>query len=109
AAVLTHQLDWLLFHWFVALNVVFPVMEFWSEVSDHAGVPPNRLGWCRNNLGLMHALFVHGHRDGYHTVHHLNPAVPGHRLMEAHGYLRKTAPPEVLLESHGILETFRQM
>ncbi len=109
AAVLTHQLDWLLFHWLVALNVVFPVMEFWSEVSDHAGVPPTRLGWCRNNLGLMHALFVHGHRDGYHTVHHLNPAVPGHRLAEAHGYLRKAAPPEMLLESHGILETFRQM
>jgi len=108
-AVLTHQLDWLLFHWLVALNCIFPIMEFWSEVSDHAGVAPARLGWCRNNLGPMHAVFVHAHHDGYHTVHHLNPAVPGHRLAEAHRYLRRVTAPGALLESHGILETFRQI
>jgi len=107
--VLTHQLNWLLFHWLVALNCVFPVMEFWSEVSDHVGVPSGRLGWCRNNLGLMNALFIHGHRDGFHTAHHLNPAIPGHRLAAAHKYLRREAAPGALLESHGIIETFRQI
>lgn len=109
AVGVTHQLSWILLHWLVALGVVFPVMEFWSEVSDHAGVSPKHLGWCRNNLGLLHGLFVHAHQDGYHSAHHLNPAIPGHRLAEAHMYLRRVAAPDTILESHGVFETFRQI
>jgi fatty acid desaturase len=108
-AVLTHQVPWMLFHWLVALNCVFPIMEFWSEVSDHAGVSATRLGLSRNNLGLAHALLIHGHRDGFHSAHHLHPAIPGHRLAAAHRYLRRAAAPGALLESYGILETFLQL
>ena len=102
-------LPWLLLHWFVALALLFPIVEFWGEVADHASVDPMALGKTRSNVGLLHRLILHTHADGYHMVHHISPSIPGHRLRAAHAFARQAMPFARILECYTIGETLAQL
>ena len=45
------------------------------------------------------------HNAGYHYVHHLCPAIPWHKLPEAHQSLCADNPDV----SHGMFDTYRQL
>ena len=108
AAFFAGQLSWLILHWLFALALLFPIVEFWGEVADHAALDANALAATRSNIGVMHRLLLHTHADGYHMVHHINPAIPGNMLATAHAFLRRTTSGKIV-ESHSIIQTLSQL
>jgi fatty acid desaturase len=86
--------------WLVARATVFHLITTFREISDHVGLRPGTvLGFSRNHTasGLLAAL-LHPHNNGYHLVHHLNPAMPYHALPRAHALL--LAWPEYAAAAH---------
>jgi fatty acid desaturase len=80
--------------WLGARASVFHFITTFREISDHVGLMPGTLlGFSRNQTagGLLGALF-HPHNNGYHLVHHLNPAMPYFALPRAHALLQRTWP-----------------
>jgi fatty acid desaturase len=105
-----HRLDWLVFHWLVALAVMFPVVEFWAEVDDHAAIRSDAIGQSRTNIGFLHRLLFHTHNDGYHAVHHISPNIPGHLLPAAHAYLVAVAPSrDAVVEARSVSATIAHL
>jgi fatty acid desaturase len=77
-------LFWFFAYFMVPLFFIFPILLFWGEVLDHAGLEwSSTLSGTRTNLGLIAGMIYPG-GEGYHLVHHLHPGVPNHRLAEAH-------------------------
>jgi fatty acid desaturase len=89
--LLVHQAGLLWpFCWYflVPLFLVLPILIYWAEVLDHAG-----LEWTvpetasRNNMARLIGIFLYPNDEGLHQIHHLHPGVPTHRLREAYNQL----------------------
>lgn len=108
--LIAHRLEWLFLHWLLALGLLFPIVEFWAEVGDHAAISRDAVGRSRSNIGMLHRLLIHTHNDGYHAVHHLSPNIPGHLLPAAHAHLvAATAARERIVEAKSLGATIRHL
>lgn len=87
-------------YWIVPLVWLYPVLDIWSELSDHLDAP----GESRNQEGLFYSMFLKGH-ETYHAVHHLFPYVPYYRLRDLHDRLRDGGV--VMESSRGPLDFLR--
>ncbi len=86
--------------WLAARALVFHPITMFREISDHVGLRPGSvMGFSRNHVGRgpLAALF-HPHNNGFHLVHHLDPALPFWALPEAHTLLM--AWPEYAAATH---------
>ncbi|SLK22663.1 MULTISPECIES: fatty acid desaturase family protein [unclassified Paenibacillus] len=98
----------LILYWFVTLVTVFPIIRFWSDLSDHSGLEgADPLYSSRNNYGnWLERLILSPHHDNYHIVHHLFAYIPHYNLKKAHIVLMKN--PEYAKAHHctGFFKTF---
>lgn len=79
--------------WLVALLIGLPLLRFVAESSEHVYTGTDTVFDATiSNLGLLQRLVVHPHNDGYHTVHHLWPGIPHHRLHRVHRHLLRHDP-----------------
>lgn len=79
--------------WLVALLVALPLLRFVAEGSEHVYTGTDTVFDATvTNLGLLQRLVFHPHNDGYHTVHHLWPGIPHHRLRRVHRHLLQHDP-----------------
>ncbi|MFB7618830.1 fatty acid desaturase family protein [Kitasatospora sp. NPDC056181] len=87
-AALTGCAVWLLGH-----VVALPVIRFVGESSEHSyGDADTVFDSTVTNLGPVQRWVFHPHSDGYHTVHHLWPGTPHHRLRSVHEALSAADP-----------------
>jgi|SRR5579862_1723300 len=103
-------LFWFFAYFMVPLFFIFPILLFWGEILDHAGLEwSSTLRGTRTNLGLIAGIIYPG-GEGYHLVHHLHPGVPNHRLAEAHRHL-STIPQfrDFSVTCSGILDSVRSV
>lgn len=71
--------------WTVGYGLVLPVVRFIGESSEHVYREADTVFDATvSNLGLVQRLLFHPHGDGYHTIHHLWPGVPHHRIARLH-------------------------
>lgn len=77
-------LPMLLLYWLVPLIWLYPVLDIWSELSDHL----NAKAETRNQEGAFYSVLIKGH-ELYHAVHHLYPTVPYYRLSELNQVLQE--------------------
>lgn len=82
---------WLVY-WAAPYIVVLPWLRFVSESAKHRYGADTELEATISNLGPVHRLFFHPHGDGYHVLHHWDPAIPHHRLAETHRQLLTVDP-----------------
>ncbi|THV38702.1 fatty acid desaturase family protein [Glycomyces buryatensis] len=79
--------------WLLGFTVALPVLRFAAEASEHSYRDADTVFDATiSNLGLMQRGLLHPHNDGYHTVHHLWPGVPHHRLAWLHRRLLASDP-----------------
>lgn len=79
--------------WLAAYVVVLPVVRFVGESDEHLYRDGETVFDATvSNLGIVQRLLFHPHGDGYHTVHHLWPGVPHHRLARLHQTLLSRDP-----------------
>ena len=77
--------------WLAARALVFHPITMFREISDHVGLRPGSvMGFSRNHVGRgpLSQLF-HPHNNGFHLLHHLDPALPFFALPEAHEMLMR--------------------
>lgn len=83
---------WLAF-WIVPFLAVLPWQRFIAEAAKHQYEGQETVFDATiSNVGLVHALLLHPHNDGYHLLHHLFPGIPHHQLKRAHHGLAKLDP-----------------
>ncbi|HWG98511.1 MAG TPA: fatty acid desaturase [Pilimelia sp.] len=71
--------------WLLGHALALPVIRFVGESSEHVYRGTETVVDATiSNLGLVQRLVFHPHGDGYHTVHHLWPGVPHHRIAALH-------------------------
>jgi fatty acid desaturase len=81
AFALAGRLHWLVLYWLVPFFWCHYSFLYWSEIQDHFMTH----GGTRSNVGwLLNAI---QHNNGFHAAHHRYPAIPWHRLPEAHAAL----------------------
>ncbi|MBV9450179.1 MAG: fatty acid desaturase [Streptosporangiaceae bacterium] len=74
--------------WLAAYLLALPIIRFIAESSEHIYRGSTTVFDATvSNLGLVHRLILHPHGDGYHTVHHMWPGVPHHRIARLHRFL----------------------
>jgi fatty acid desaturase len=79
--------------WIVAFGLVLPVIRFIAESSEHIYRNTDTVFDATvSNLGLVQRALFHPHGDGYHTVHHMWPGVPHHRIAKLHRTLLANDP-----------------
>lgn len=79
--------------WIGPFLLVLPWLRFTAETAKHRYVGhDNEFDATISNVGWAHRLFLHPHNDGYHGLHHLFPAIPHHRLRQAHRLLADLDP-----------------
>jgi fatty acid desaturase len=79
--------------WLVTHVVALPALRFVGESSEHVYREADTVFDATvSNLGLVQRVLIHPHGDGYHTVHHLWPGVPHHRLRWLHHVLLAQDP-----------------
>ncbi|MFI0479432.1 fatty acid desaturase [Actinomadura sp. 9N215] len=79
--------------WLAGYGVMLPVVRFLGESNEHIYTGSHTVfDSTISNLGLMQRLLIHPHGDGYHTVHHLWPGVPHHRIRSLHRKLLVVDP-----------------
>ncbi|MER6218502.1 fatty acid desaturase family protein [Streptomyces sp. NPDC001674] len=71
--------------WLFAYLIALPLLRFVAESSEHNYRGTDSvLAATISNFGTLQRLVIHPHGDGYHTIHHLWPGVPHHRLAALH-------------------------
>ncbi|MFD4601298.1 fatty acid desaturase family protein [Streptomyces sp. NPDC058464] len=79
--------------WLLGYGVLLPVVRFLGECNEHVYTGSQTVFDATvSNLGLLQRLLIHPHGDGYHTVHHLWPGVPHHRIRNLHRRLTANDP-----------------
>jgi fatty acid desaturase len=79
--------------WLLGYGVLLPVVRFLGECNEHIYTGLETVfDSTISNLGLMQRIFIHPHGDGYHTVHHMWPGVPHHRIRKLHRRLLVNDP-----------------
>lgn len=98
----------LVLYWFVPLLTIFPIIRFWSDLSDHSGLETSDpLYSSRNNYGSwLERLILCPHHDSYHIVHHLFPSIPHYNLKKAHIVLLKNSEYAKAHHCTGFFKTF---
>ena len=71
-------------YWIVPLVWLYPVLDIWSELSDHLDATAE----SRNQEGVFFNAIVKGH-ETFHAVHHLYPSVPYYRLRDLNDDLQR--------------------
>lgn len=71
--------------WVVAYGLALPVIRLIAESSEHVYCNADTVFDATvSNLGVVQRVLFHPHGDGYHTVHHMLPGVPHHRIAKLH-------------------------
>lgn len=79
--------------WLTGHLLVLPVLRFIGETSEHSYHDSVTVfDSTVTNLGVLQRWLIHPHSDGYHTVHHLWPGTPHHRLRQLHEQLSFADP-----------------
>lgn len=77
-------IKWICF-WAVPYLAVLTPIRFIGETGKHLYYRgKTTIDVTVSNIGLSHRVFIHPFGDGYHTLHHLYPFVPGYRLSQLH-------------------------
>lgn len=83
----------LLLFWWLPILVVYPVIGWFSELSEHYPLMEGDKGavfYSRNRYaGVLERIFIGMHGDSYHLTHHLLPGVPHWNLRRATEILRE--------------------
>lgn len=103
--------------WFTARASSYHLIKVFTELSDHAGLPPGGvLHYTRNMPGNWVRHLINPYGDNYHLVHHLAPTVPLARLAQAHrlflqspAYARISNPQSYFLGSDSILKSWSRL
>lgn len=106
-----HLVFWFCAYIVVPLLFVFPILLYWGEILDHAGLElSSTLSGARINLGVIATTILYPNGEGYHLVHHLHPGIPGHRLREAYRQLAQNPNfRDSCITCHNILESVRSV
>jgi len=92
----------LFWYWVLPYFVVFPVLNFWSEVQDHYRVASastrTDTNWFLNRLV--------SHNIGLHALHHRHPNIPWFRLPEVYRAMGSDVKEQL---SSGYAETYHQI
>jgi fatty acid desaturase len=79
--------------WTAALLLMLPVIRMIGEAGEHIYMQAhNVFDTTVTNCGLIHRLVLHPHGDGYHTAHHMWPAVPHHAIGKLHRIMMARDP-----------------
>jgi fatty acid desaturase len=107
----TKSLYLLLLYWLVPFFLVLPILRWFAESAKHSSLDlTDEIGSSRNNVGLIHKLFLHPHNDGFHEIHHLLPTIPWYNLPRAWKELMKDSYfREHVVASNGFRMTHSQM
>lgn len=93
-------LGWLVVYWFAPLLLVSACHDHWFGVADHLHT---KRSLSRSNVSWWWNALHHG--LGYHTVHHLYPAIPWFNLRKAH----RLFCPEGTDVTTSLWDTYRQV
>ncbi|MDR1188075.1 MAG: fatty acid desaturase [Bifidobacteriaceae bacterium] len=64
---------------------VLPFVRFLAETSEHHYEGRETVADATiSNIDPGQRLFLHPHGDGFHTLHHIWPGIPHHRMSSAH-------------------------
>ncbi|GGD98583.1 fatty acid desaturase family protein [Paenibacillus nasutitermitis] len=76
----------LIMFWAVPFLTTLQILKYWAEMAEHAGLENDKeLFATRNSFGnRFERILLHPHRNSYHLVHHLFPAVPHYSIKKAH-------------------------
>jgi fatty acid desaturase len=100
-----------LFGYLIPYLVWLPYIRFVTESSKHTNVNlQDDFANSRNNIGLLHQLFLHPHNDGFHQMHHLAANIPFYNLKKAYRFIKTN--PEVrssVIESSNPIQTIKQI
>jgi fatty acid desaturase len=79
--------------WALGYLLALPLIRLVAESGEHQYTGTRTVfDATYSNLGFWHRWLIHPHNDGYHTVHHLWPGVPQHRLRRLHRILLEADP-----------------
>lgn len=79
--------------WLAGFLAALPILRFVAESSEHVYEDSETVFDATvSNLGILQRALFHPHNDGYHTVHHMWPGVPHHRLAWLHRRLMQGDP-----------------
>lgn len=79
--------------WLAGFAAALPILRFIAESSEHVYNGSDTVFDATvSNLGTVQRALIHPHNDGYHTVHHMWPGVPHHRLAWLHRRLMQGDP-----------------
>ncbi|MCC3763392.1 fatty acid desaturase family protein [Glycomyces sp. TRM65418] len=94
--------------WLAGFAVALPILRFIGEAGEHVYSDADTVFDATvSNLGTLQRALIHPHNDGYHTVHHMWPGVPHHRLAWLHRRLMTGDPAYAsrLRRRSGVLAT----
>jgi fatty acid desaturase len=79
--------------WLLGFVAALPILRFIAEASEHVYSDADTVFDATvSNLGTVQRALIHPHNDGYHTIHHMWPGVPHHRLARLHRRLMAGDP-----------------
>ena len=79
--------------WLTGYLVVLPLLRLVAESDEHVYSDASTVFDATiTNVGLGARLLLHPHGDGFHTIHHLWPGIPHHRVAAVHRLLVRRDP-----------------
>jgi fatty acid desaturase len=72
--------------------LILPVFRMLAESEEHNYDGRDELTDSHNNLGWFSRLYLHPAGDAYHKLHHVQPAIPHHRMRSVHLQLMDMVP-----------------
>ncbi|MBW7453177.1 fatty acid desaturase family protein [Paenibacillus sepulcri] len=76
----------LILFWVIPFMTTLQILKYWAEMAEHAGLENDKEMFAtRNSFGnWFERALLHPHRNSYHLVHHLFPAIPHYNIKKAH-------------------------
>ncbi|WP_157062782.1 fatty acid desaturase family protein [Actinopolyspora mortivallis] len=79
--------------WALGFLVLLPFLRMIAESSEHVYSDADTVFDATvSNIGFLQRAVLHPHNDGYHTLHHMWPGVPHHRIARLHRFLVRNDP-----------------